>query len=586
LELEAFLEFGLLILEPFMKSPLAYLAILALWACLYLPGLGSREIRGEEWRRTIPGRTMLNTGEWIVPYSGGLPYIRKPPLINWVSAASFSLAGAQTEWAARIPSVLLMLGAALGIYAFARRALGGGAALLGAVFFLTCIGCLEKGRIAEIEVYYIALTGLAFSAWLAGFMGALNRWVSWLAAGFFLGLAMLAKGPMHLFFFYALVVGACWKTKRLRELRSPAHLAGFALCLAIFLAWALPFFQQYGRLIEQQPWLVQTSTKGADVPPSAEPPMGAFATWRHELASRVTGEEETSTKDWLVRGPRALVMFLPWALFLPLWWRKEAMKQAFGDDATLALYRGLSWGAVAAFAVMVLLPSSSPRYVAPLLGPVTLMLGWLVSRRRLPLPADVGLRWRPLLVFGVALAAAGWALVMFMWWGPLGAFSSGSAMLVAAISGACVAHLVLRRVWQAAAPGARVLVASLLLASIVGLGLAIEPMLHKSDDIRSTGSQISRAMEPKDAPLHVFHLGQVPYVFYLPVNSIESYDLPQLPDSGVRWMLTTVKVDVDFRPLFERRYGQATKIGEWTGGWGASDQDINRHMVLLRFAGR
>src|SRR4051794_5914908 len=107
-----------------MKPVFAYLTIVLFWACIYLPGLGRGEIRGEEWRRTLPGRTMLNTGQWVVPYSGGLPYLRKPPLINWVSAASFKLSGVQNEWSIRLPGVLLMLAAALGIYACARRVMG------------------------------------------------------------------------------------------------------------------------------------------------------------------------------------------------------------------------------------------------------------------------------------------------------------------------------------------------------------------------------------------------------------------------------------------------------------------------------
>jgi 4-amino-4-deoxy-L-arabinose transferase-like glycosyltransferase len=209
-----------------MKPLHACLALVLLWACVYLPGLGSREIRGEEWRRTLPARTMLNTGEWIVPWSGGLPYVRKPPLINWASAASFKLTGVQNEWSARLPSVLLMLGGVLGIYAFSRRVMGDAAAFVGSVFFLTSLGCFEKGRLAEIEVYYIALTGVAFAAWLAGFMGKVNPWLAWLTAGFCLGLAFLAKGPVHLLFFYFIVIGACWATRRWREFLRAPHIAG------------------------------------------------------------------------------------------------------------------------------------------------------------------------------------------------------------------------------------------------------------------------------------------------------------------------------------------------------------------------
>jgi 4-amino-4-deoxy-L-arabinose transferase-like glycosyltransferase len=53
-------------------SRLTALAIfVALWAAIYLPGLGSTEIKGEEGRRILPAVTMLETGNWLVPYLGG-----------------------------------------------------------------------------------------------------------------------------------------------------------------------------------------------------------------------------------------------------------------------------------------------------------------------------------------------------------------------------------------------------------------------------------------------------------------------------------------------------------------------------------
>jgi 4-amino-4-deoxy-L-arabinose transferase-like glycosyltransferase len=572
-----------------MKPVFACLTILLFWACIYLPGLGTREIRGEEWRRTLPARTMLNTGEWVVPYSGGVPYLHKPPLINWVNAASFTLTGVQNEWSARLPGALLMLGGALGIYAFSRRAMGGDAAFVGTVFFLTSVGCIEKGRLAEIEVYYIALTGLAFSAWLAGFMGKMNRWASWLSAGLLLGLAFLAKGPVHLLFFYFIVLGACWKTRRWRELLSLPHLAAVILFLGIFLAWAIPFVQQYGRLIESQPWLAPGSMKGAAETAQPEAPMGALATWRHELASRVTGEEESSTKDWLVRGPRALTMFLPWILFIPLWWKRDALKATFGEGETLNTYRGICWGAVAGFAVLVLLPSSSPRYVAPLLGPAAVMIGWFISLQNLR-AASVNGPWRIIAKASIALGAviyAGATAVTFVPPEPVPPSGWQLSILVAAFVAGLVGVFRLKAL-EASHAAVRSCFFTLAACAFLMFGYCWLGMWSnaKNEDIRPTALAIRDAMEPKDAPLVAFHLGQEPYAFYLPPDTRELYDIEQLPDSGIRWMLTTTKVDTDFRPYFEKRFGSATKIGEWTGAWGASDQDVNRHMVLLRFAGK
>ena len=62
------------------------LVVLAVWVAIYLPALGTLEIKGEEGRRILPAVSMLQTGNFIVPQVGSDPYFRKPPLINWLVA--------------------------------------------------------------------------------------------------------------------------------------------------------------------------------------------------------------------------------------------------------------------------------------------------------------------------------------------------------------------------------------------------------------------------------------------------------------------------------------------------------------------
>lgn len=549
-----------------MKSLLSILAITLLWAMIYLTGLGRREIRGEEWRRTLPGRTMLNTGEWLVPYSGGQPFVRKPPLINWMSAASFKITGVQNEWSARLPSALTMLGAALLMFGFSRRPLGHKAAFLGTVCFLTTVGCIEKGRLAEIEVYYIAFTGAAFAAWLAGFMGTVSRWLAWGVAGVLLGLALLAKGPAHLLFFYLLVVGICWQTRRWRELFSLPHLTGVLICLGIALAWAIPFIGAFEKL-------------------PRETNEGAIAAWTREVSSRVTGEEETSVKDWLVRAPRALMLLLPWILLLPLAWRRKKVAEALGDVRLTQVFRGLLYGATAGFAVMVLLPSSSPRYIAPLFGPVAMLFGWLLATGL----ADgwkkglAAWRWLVLGVLGVAFLGLVWLLTMspenprlpvadvLLWVAGFVACALGCVWVIAkhwTHTHAAVAWTTLTIVGGVACYGAFTSV-----------------YVHTDRIIKSTAEAINEAMVPKDGPLYVYHIGQIPYPFYLPADTIEVFDPPQLPEAGITWMLTTPKIYQDWYIWFERRHGKSEIRAEVSGAWGEGDRR-NEKYVLVRFAGK
>jgi 4-amino-4-deoxy-L-arabinose transferase-like glycosyltransferase len=45
----------------------AIVLVLVVWAVIYLPRLGSLEIKSEEGRRILPAVTMLETGNYIVP---------------------------------------------------------------------------------------------------------------------------------------------------------------------------------------------------------------------------------------------------------------------------------------------------------------------------------------------------------------------------------------------------------------------------------------------------------------------------------------------------------------------------------------
>ena len=67
---------------------------------------------------------MLETGNYIVPEVGGKPYFRKPPLVNWLVAASFKFFGVRNEWTARLPSALSVLAVALAFVTVARASLG------------------------------------------------------------------------------------------------------------------------------------------------------------------------------------------------------------------------------------------------------------------------------------------------------------------------------------------------------------------------------------------------------------------------------------------------------------------------------
>src|SRR6202045_147059 len=82
------------------------LVVLLVWPAIYLPGLGSLEIEGEEGRRILPAIAMLETGNYILPQVGSEQYFSKPPLVNWLVAAPFQDFSVRNEWGPPLASRL------------------------------------------------------------------------------------------------------------------------------------------------------------------------------------------------------------------------------------------------------------------------------------------------------------------------------------------------------------------------------------------------------------------------------------------------------------------------------------------------
>ncbi|MEP6821882.1 MAG: glycosyltransferase family 39 protein [Chthoniobacterales bacterium] len=349
-------------------SPLrSLLVVLAVWAVIYLPGLGTLEIKGEEGRRILPAVTMLETGNYLVPFVGSDPYFTKPPLINWLVAASFQITGRRSEWSARLPSALCVLAVALAFIAVARRSLGAKGSLIAALVWMTNFGILEKGRLIELEALYVSLTGLAFICWLSWWQEQRSRWLTWTVPWIFLGLGILAKGPLHLVFFYAVLIGVLFHTRRLGALLHPAHFIGILIMLGIFAAWAIPCLQ-----------MMATN----DV----------AHTWTRQFSGRLSGED-FKFAGWILNIPRGLGYFLPWTLLF-LFVRRERT-----GDGEENVSIGLAWGIGVSFLAVSLLPGSLARYTMPLLAPACRLVASLLASAWVEFPRWLRLRWPAALPF-------------------------------------------------------------------------------------------------------------------------------------------------------------------------------------------
>ena len=335
----------------------AVLVVLLVWAAIYLPALGSIAIKGEEGRRILPAIGMLQTGNYIVPEVGGNPYFRKPPLVNWLVAASFRIFGVRNEWTARLPSAVVVLAVALAFVTVARASLGPRGSLIAALIWMTNIGMIEKGRLIEIEALYISLCGLAIIFWLSFLVHRKSPWLIWVPASIFLGLGLLAKGPTHLIFFYAIVFAVLWQMKKWRLLIHPAHFAGLAIMLGIFAAWAIPF-------------LHSTTTHVVAVK------------WSNQFTGRLQGMD-FKFASWIQNIPRGLIYFLPWVVLFPF-----VRFSKFHDYTERRLAIALAWGTAVPFLAVNLVPGALPRYTMPVIAPAAWLLAMSYAGHALHWPLE------------------------------------------------------------------------------------------------------------------------------------------------------------------------------------------------------
>lgn len=326
-----------------------WIVVVVVWAAIYLPALGSFEIKGEEGRRILPAIEMLESGQYLQPQIGSDTYFTKPPLVNWLVAVLLRLTGSRSEWTVRIPSALAVLVVAVAFITISRAGLGPTGSVVAALVWLTTIGIIEKGRLIEIEAIYVSLCALAVICWMSWWLTGRSPWLTWTVPWIWLGLGWLAKGPVHLLFFYAVVFAVLWQRKQLKALFHPAHLLGIVVMVGIFAAWAIPFVESNGQ-------------------------SRALTKWSGQFTGRVTPHyfSVRSAASTLVR---AVGQFLPWVIFIPFLRLRE-----FTELTDRKFAKALIWSAAAPLVLVSLMPVSAPRYSLPIAAPFCWLLGLAFTR--------------------------------------------------------------------------------------------------------------------------------------------------------------------------------------------------------------
>ncbi len=167
-----------------LSNPIVMLLLIA--SISLAAGLGMRQPSPpDEPRFALAARTMVESGDWLVPHRGRELYAEKPPVFMWTQAASF-LAIRNWDIAFLLPSLLAALGTLWLTYDLARRLWGPEAAVYAAGALFVCVQFGLQAKRAQIDMVLVFLTTLSLWGLLRHTLrgpawGAL--WVGAFAAG-------------------------------------------------------------------------------------------------------------------------------------------------------------------------------------------------------------------------------------------------------------------------------------------------------------------------------------------------------------------------------------------------------------------
>jgi 4-amino-4-deoxy-L-arabinose transferase-like glycosyltransferase len=330
----------------------------------------------DEGRYAEIAREMLALRNWLIPHLNHLPYLEKPPLVYWLTAASFKVFGF-TAAAARLPVAVSALAGVFLAYSLGRVLWGPLAGVLGALVLATCAGYVALGRILILDMTFALFLNLAIGLGYLALSRVRPRLWPW--AYLALALAVLTKGPVALVLAGPILV--IWAAVCRRPWSPLINLKGWLLLAILTLPWFIAVQWRY-------------------------PEFFRFFFLEHHLLRFLTPAIHPEPLYYYL--PVLLGLMLPWTWLLP--WVLATNRWRDPDERFLMIWA----------TVILLFFSLSRGKLAPYILPALLPLALLVGRSLVELtgPGRLSLNSRVLKNSLIIWAMSGVALVALNFWTP------------------------------------------------------------------------------------------------------------------------------------------------------------------------
>jgi 4-amino-4-deoxy-L-arabinose transferase-like glycosyltransferase len=351
----------------FRKFSWAVLILLTLYVC-YFSHLGAFGFIGpDEPRYAWIARDMAESGDWVTPRLYGKPWFEKPVFYYWSAAVCFKLFGVN-EASARLPSAVCALLATLGL-AWLALSLGGWQMARWVLLLLpSMVGMIGFSHAASTDMPFSAMLSIAMVCAAVALevvpsqklfpeetheVQAVVRqakkavYLGLALFGFFLAIAVLAKGPAALILAGGAILLWAATTKHWREARRLFH----PIAIVTFFLTCLP-------------WYVLCAHRN--------PEFFRVFIIEHNFKRYLTPEFQHIQPFWYYV-PITIIALLPWLFWLAWFGLREPGKSESSAERSQIFFLA-AWGV---FPVLFFSLSKSklPGYILPAVLP----LGFLIS---------------------------------------------------------------------------------------------------------------------------------------------------------------------------------------------------------------
>jgi 4-amino-4-deoxy-L-arabinose transferase-like glycosyltransferase len=453
----------------------------------------------DEPRFAAIARTMVDTGDWVVPMFNDELAVDKPVLMHWAMAAAYTLFGT-SEIVARLPAAVATLLTALALLRAGTRWFNSTTGIVAALAYVGCLLVGIESHAATPDAILTCLTTWATVLFaevvLAGRpdeKAALPR-LSWRRAavvGGLLGLAVVCKGPIGFVGPLAVVLPWTWCLAVQRRLVSATTAATNATTPTRKLI-AAAFPAVWETISTSRLAMITVATLAVAAPWYTAVSLRTNGEWLNGFffihnVGRFVAPMERHGGSVLLHPLALLVGFFPWSCFLPLAivvtsWRiwKRVDPPACAHALGLALLWGVVW--VGGFSLSA---TKLPNYVLPAYPAAALLVAAAgvaaAQRGRWAHPA-----WMAAGVCSLALGGAITATVVLVAerFGVTGAAPAALVGIVPIIGAACLWH------WRHEPLRA---IAALAVTGLVFTGLAVGPAAARLADANALPRLVEEA---------------------------------------------------------------------------------------------